>query len=141
MKKTKTNKPAANSASVPRPANRKSPAVKDTGQHLLHQRILLAKREEILAMVKQKETDLSSSEIGDEADVASQTLEREMMFEMTNGERIVLDDIEAALRRIEKGEFGLCESCHKRISSERLRAMPWARYCIQCQSKSESPAR
>ncbi len=107
----------------------------------MHQKLLLAKRDELLAMVKHKDSEFSDGEIGDEADVASQTLEREMMFEMTNGERIILDDIEAALRRIEKGDFGSCESCRKKISAERLRAMPWARYCIQCQSRNESPGR
>jgi DnaK suppressor protein len=64
-----------------------------------------------------------------------------MMFEMTNGERIVLDDIEAALRKIEKGDFGVCESCHKKITSQRLKAMPWARYCIVCQTQTEGPSR
>ena len=107
----------------------------------MHQKLLLAKRDELLAMVKHKDSEFSDGEIGDEADVASQTLEREMMFEMTNGERIILDDIEAALRRIEKGDFGSCESCRKKMSAERLRAMPWARYCIQCQSRNESPGR
>ena len=90
-------------------------------------------------MVKHKEGEISSGDIGDEADVASQTFEKEMMFEMSNGERIVLDDIEAALRKIEKGEFGFCESCRKKITSQRLKAMPWARYCIECQTRTESP--
>lgn len=101
--------------------------------------LLTHKREEILQTVKQKEMDVSSGEIGDEADVASQTFEREMMYEMTNAERMILDDIEAALRKIERNEFGTCESCKKKISNQRLRAMPWARYCIGCQSKAESP--
>lgn len=99
--------------------------------------ILSKKREDILSTVKQKEENLAYNEIGDEADVASQTFEREMMFELSNGERMVLDDIEAALRKIEKDDFGNCESCHKKITQVRLHAMPWARYCIYCQSRSE----
>ena len=100
--------------------------------------MLIRKRQDILHMVKQKDSDVSTSDIGDELDVASQTFEREMMFELSNGERVVLDDIEAALRKIEKNDFGICESCHKKIPAARLRAMPWARYCIECQSRSES---
>ena len=100
--------------------------------------MLIRKREDILHMVKQKGSDVATSDIGDELDVASQTFEREMMFELTNGERVVLDDIEAALRKIEKNDFGICESCHKKIPALRLKAMPWARYCIECQSRTES---
>jgi len=103
--------------------------------------ILSKKREDILSTVKQKEEDLAYKEIGDEADVASQTFEREMMFELSNGERMVLDDIEAALRKIEKDDYGNCESCHKKITDVRLHAMPWARYCIGCQSRNEAPVR
>ena len=135
MKKATSKKPSKTAAKSAHPA------AKSGGQHIMHQKLLLAKRDELLAMVKHKDSEFSDGEIGDEADVASQTLEREMMFEMTNGERIILDDIEAALRRIEKGDFGSCESCRKKISAERLRAMPWERYCIQCQSRNESPGR
>ena len=77
----------------------------------------------------------------DYAGASPVTFEREMLFEMANGERIILDDIEAALRKLEKGGFGMCESCGKRILNERLRAMPWARYCIACQTRTEVPAR
>lgn len=103
------------------------------------QDILENKRDVILKMVTHNEQNLSK-DVGDEADVASQTFEREMLFEMEDSERVILDDIEAALRKIEKGEFGLCESCRKSISIQRLKAMPWARNCIACQSRFEHPA-
>lgn len=111
---------------------------KGAGKQSRFMDILARKREEILTAVQHKEADFALGEIGDELDVANQTFEREMMFEMTNGERVVLDDIEAALRKIEKGEFGFCESCRKKIPSARLQAMPWARNCIDCQSRTES---
>ncbi len=63
-----------------------------------------------------------------------------MMFEVTNSERMMLDEIEAALRRIEKNNYGNCELCSKKISAVRLNAMPWARYCIACQVAAETPA-
>ena len=117
---------------------RKSKKV-SSSQFKSFQEVLEKKRDDILKMVTHNEDNLAK-DVGDEADVASQTFERDMMFEMNSGERIILDDIEAALRKIEKGDFGLCESCRKKISSERLKAMPWARYCIQCQSRTEAPA-
>lgn len=99
--------------------------------------ILLKKREDILSLVKHQGSDFNLGEVGDELDTANQTFEREMMFELTNGERLILEDIEAALRKIEKEDFGVCESCHKKIPAARLRAMPWARNCVSCQSKTE----
>ena len=45
----------------------------------------------------------------------------------------LLRDLEAALRRIERGEFGTCQVCEEPISSRRLDAVPWARFCVTCQ--------
>lgn len=141
MKKKKTvtaAKKAQSPTKTSAPAKAAAPA-KPLGNLQKFANMLNTKREDILNTGRNKEVDLTFSDIGDEADVASQTFEREMMFELTNGDRIVLDDIEAALRKIEKGNFGICESCGQRIGVERLNAMPWARYCISCQSRAESP--
>lgn len=43
--------------------------------------------------------------------------------------------LEAALRRIEAGGFGLCQACGKSIAPERLEALPWASDCIDCHAK------
>lgn len=143
MKKTKKKTKAPRKAKPARTVQ-KAPAsrpVKFTGEFARFRKILENKRQDILDTVKHNESNIATTEIGDELDVASQTFEREMMFELTNGERVVLDDIEAALRKIEKGEFSLCESCRKKIPSVRLNAMPWARNCIACQSRNESGPR
>jgi Prokaryotic dksA/traR C4-type zinc finger len=44
-----------------------------------------------------------------------------------------LDEIKNALNRIEAGKFGLCLNCEQEISANRLKAIPWVRYCITCQ--------
>jgi DnaK suppressor protein len=46
-----------------------------------------------------------------------------------------LELIEAALRRIEAGTFGLCQSCGKPVNPERLEALPWATDCIDCHAQ------
>jgi DnaK suppressor protein len=103
---------------------------------------LLEKREDILRMIRsKKERDLRDVEVGDEIDSASQQEEKELLFEFADSERSMLDSIEAALRRIDKGTFGLCENCKEKVSDARLKAIPWVRYCINCQSDSEKPAR
>jgi DnaK suppressor protein len=138
MKRGRKQK-AKKARSQRRPESR-NPARKSRGTYSRFLNILNKKREDILKVVKKTDASVTVSAIGDEADVASQTFERELMFEMNDSERVILDDIEAALRKMEKGEFGICESCHKKISGERLRAMPWARYCIQCQARTEAPS-
>jgi len=101
-------------------------------------KLLLEKREDLLKVVRsKKEQDLTEAEIGDEIDTASATSEKELLFEQTDNEKIILDAIESALRRLETGKFGKCESCGLEIKEGRLNAIPWVRYCIDCQSKSE----
>ena len=56
---------------------------------------------------------------------------------MSDTERETLLQIEEALRRIDNGAFGSCTSCSKPIGDLRLNAIPWARYCIDCQELEE----
>lgn len=135
--KTKTKAKADKPATARKKA---APGIKGKSQYQHFFNLLNNKREDILNLVKGKEAEIGYGEIGDEADVASQTFDREMMYEVTNSERIIIDDIEAALRKIEKNDFGNCENCHNKISAVRLNAMPWARYCIDCQSRTEASA-
>lgn len=105
--------------------------------------ILMEKRDELLEVVQHKketEMQIEEPEIGDEADIATRSVEKEMLFELTDSEKQTLDSIEAALRKMEKGVYGRCESCQRVIPKLRLEVMPWARYCIQCQSKNEVPS-
>ena len=99
---------------------------------------LEALREDLLKTVqKKKEEAIPESEVGDEGDVAARSVQRDLVFEQTDNERHLLDEVEAALRRIEKGTYGICEANGERITALRLKAMPYARYCINCQSRFE----
>jgi DnaK suppressor protein len=102
-------------------------------------KILTDKRDDLLQMViRKKGRDLPDVEIGDEIDNAVHTVEKEILFELTNNEKMMLDTIEAAIRKSETNKFGLCEHCNKKIGFARLKAMPWARYCIKCQTGADS---
>ncbi len=74
---------------------------------------------------------------GDEIDNATQSTERELQFELSGIDTRMIQDIDNALAKIEKGNFGLCESCGKEIPQARLEAIPWGRYCVQCQEEAE----
>jgi DnaK suppressor protein len=41
--------------------------------------------------------------------------------------------IDAALERLRRGDYGICEECDQPISPKRLNAVPWTRYCLECQ--------
>jgi DnaK suppressor protein len=105
--------------------------------------ILLQKQEELSEIVHRKkeeqEFQQEEPEIGDEADIATRSVEKELLFDITDTEKQTLDGIEAALRKIEKGVYGRCESCQRTIPRLRLEVMPWARYDINCQAKNEVP--
>ncbi|MEK6559850.1 MAG: TraR/DksA C4-type zinc finger protein [Planctomycetota bacterium] len=71
------------------------------------------------------------------ADIGTDNYERELMIELIqNGEEGVRS-IDTALEKIEDGTFGVCELCAKKINKERLKAVPYAKLCIDCQREEE----
>ena len=71
------------------------------------------------------------------ADVGTDNYERDIMIELIqNGEEGVRN-IDTALEKIEEGAFGVCELCAKKINKDRLKAVPYAKLCIDCQREEE----
>ncbi|MGH7822234.1 MAG: TraR/DksA family transcriptional regulator [Candidatus Binatia bacterium] len=77
----------------------------------------------------------------DTYDVASEERDREISFILSDRDRDKLQAIEQALERIEDKTYGICESCGEEIAQERLKAMPFTRLCVQCQSERENEAK
>ncbi len=98
---------------------------------------LLEMRADLSRSVRRQD-EVDTNDNGDSVDQAQLSIEKELLFELSDNERVTLDQIEAALRKIEKGTYGLCESCQKPIAKARLEALPFARYCIVCQNTSET---
>jgi DnaK suppressor protein len=73
----------------------------------------------------------------DVMDRASSTYEKASVLQRSTEEQRLLGLVEAALGRVRDGSYGQCLSCHEEISGKRLAAVPWTRYCIKCQEKSE----
>jgi RNA polymerase-binding protein DksA len=110
-------------------------------------KLLLAKKREMLEgmgllgetqseTIKEKTGDLSSHSYH-MADQGTDHMEREMAFAHTSKGRRLIYHIDEALRRIEEGTYGKCESCGKQIQVNRLKIVPHARLCIQCKSDEE----
>ena len=73
----------------------------------------------------------------DIADRAASSYTKEFLFSQSNNDRQLLQMVETALQRIREGEFGECVNCGNEINAKRLEAVPWTRYCIDCQEKLE----
>jgi YteA family regulatory protein len=71
------------------------------------------------------------------ADTATETYDRELDYTLEENSEHVLAEIDAALKRIEEGTYGICTNCGKPIPEERLDALPWATLCIDCQRDRE----
>jgi DnaK suppressor protein len=70
------------------------------------------------------------------ADMASATYDRELDQGLEETAQDTLARIEAALRRLDDGTYGICELCGGPIGDERLRARPWAALCIDDQRRA-----
>ena len=73
----------------------------------------------------------------DIADRAASSYTKEFLFSVSNNDRQLLQMVENALQRIREGSFGECVNCGTEINAKRLEAVPWTRYCIECQEKME----
>lgn len=71
------------------------------------------------------------------ADQATELFEREKNMTVQQTLEQSLQDVNEALRKIDQGTYGICASCGRPIGEKRLRAMPEALYCIECQSRLE----
>src|SRR5262249_54810761 len=71
------------------------------------------------------------------ADLGTDNFEQEFTLSLLQNEEQALEEITAALDRIDAGTFGRCEECHKEIPRERLKALPYARHCLDCARKLE----
>ena len=71
------------------------------------------------------------------ADVATDMYDREFNLSLASNDREILQKVNAALSRIEKGTFGFCLKSGKRIPEQRLKAIPYAEYCLEVQEQMD----
>ena len=110
---------------------------------LFHER-LVARRQELLEEAERTVggmTTDSKENFPDPTDRASLESNRNAMLRIRDRERKLISKIEDALRRIEDGSYGLCESCGGPIGVDRLRARPVTTLCIDCKSQQEEQER
>jgi len=100
---------------------------------------LAARQQELRATAARtgKEGRAPDDRSADFTDRASASYEKEFAFGQNTSVRALLRLTEEALRRIVDGSFGHCVLCEKEINPKRLEAVPWTRYCLDCQQTFE----
>ena len=99
---------------------------------------LLKKRVEILGTggIKPLQASMeNNTRQGDMADQASGNNEVHIQLKLKQTDAKILQAIEDALGRIDKGIYGVCRDCGEPIAEARLKAIPWAKVCITCKEK------
>lgn len=96
-------------------------------------------KKEIITDVEQTLTEMVSQQgnIPDPNDRATIESDREFELRLRSRERKLLDKIELAIGRIDKGSYGICADCEEPIGIKRLQARPVATYCIDCKLEQE----
>ncbi len=116
-----------------------APETSTEGYDALRERLLQQKLE-IVNMYKQDvKAGQESADDGtdDIVDRANNSYNRELMFSLSDGERQLVLQIDAALKRMDEATYGRCANCGQTIAAPRLEAVPWARFCIDCQELAE----
>ncbi len=101
---------------------------------------LVTRREELMKTIARTEEEGRQADDDptvDLADKAANSYTKEFLFGMTNTDRTILNQIEAALKRIDGDDYGVCANCQEELQQKRLEAVPWAKHCINCQEKAE----
>ncbi|OQW32273.1 MAG: hypothetical protein A4E19_19785 [Nitrospira sp. SG-bin1] len=92
---------------------------------------------ELLAQYREHYSTTHNDSVLDLEDMSlrDSTAEQQLsLLESRNRTRVMLD---TALRRLDDGEYGLCEDCGAEIGAGRLRALPFAKRCLNCQHQAE----
>ena len=98
---------------------------------------LLIERDLLIEKLKGNDLSVDDSETPDPVDLAVRNYSKNVMLAVSENESKQLTLIDEALVRIEDDEYGTCQNCEKEINPKRLAAIPWARYCLDCQALLE----
>jgi DnaK suppressor protein len=98
---------------------------------------LLAERDFLFSKLNSNDLSVDDTETPDPVDLAVQNYSKNVLLAVSENDSRQLQMIDEALQRIEDEEYGSCQNCSKEIMPNRLKAVPWARYCLSCQELVE----
>src|SRR3954447_5996605 len=98
---------------------------------------LLGERELLVDKLNGNDLSVDDSETPDPVDLAVRNYSKNVALAVSENESRQLSQIDEALVRLDDDEYGLCQNCEKVINPKRLAAIPWARFCLDCQELLE----
>ncbi len=104
-----------------------------------YRRVLEDKYEELRRAIRRREA-IAVERSADLIDELQSVVERERAITELDRSSRMLQQVKAALSRIQAGTFGFCLRCDEPIGPARLRAIPWAAFCIRCQETVDAEA-
>lgn len=112
---------------------------KDAATEKVRKRLLQKKTELIQDLAKNREVsdETVDESAQDMADRATSAYTKEFAYSLSENDRKTLLLIDQALDRLDAGSYGVCANCGRPVQEKRLEAVPWARYCIDCQELSD----
>jgi DnaK suppressor protein len=106
---------------------------------LLERRQTLTREiDELIARHRSDQLLQREQSVADTGDRSLQDSTGEQQISILEVRNRMRNQIDEALRRLEDGTYGTCEDCSREINPERLKAMPFARRCVECQQKAEA---
>ncbi len=102
------------------------------------------KKKELLERARQMLSDgmaLDTNDLPDEMDLASSEYIQSFEFRLRGREKSLLSKLDLALKKIDEGTFGICETCEEPIGKKRLEARPETSLCIKCKEDQEREER
>ena len=109
----------------------------------LHRQELLALRASLLGDMTRMEGDSLKDHAKtvsiptDREELGTDNADQDLTLTLLDSDEGILDQIEAALQRIENGGFGRCQDCGESIPESRLDAIPYAANCVRCAQQGE----
>ena len=98
---------------------------------------VLKRKEAELARVLRERGGIVIERSADPMDAIQSASERDLAIGNVDRESTLLRNVKGALARIHDGSFGICIDCELEISEKRLKAVPWAPRCIECQETAD----
>src|SRR5258708_37221700 len=73
----------------------------------------------------------------DPLDITQQAADREVAVQSLDRESTLARQLRSAIQRVDDGSYGVCLQCEEEIAPNRLKAIPWAEFCIRCQEQAD----
>ncbi len=106
---------------------------RNTGKQVQYENALRSMRAELQDLLRDtRQAVLAERVPEDSIALGSQNLLQDLAVGQLQRHKQLLEEVEAALRRVEDGSYGVCGGCRNAIPARRLQAVPWARYCVSC---------